>query len=75
MKLKKIARLKDLSNDKVNRLAEAYNNEGYETEIIPTYIARDNCIKFRSDEYELHVYKLIKRNKRWYTINDNETNR
>ena len=73
MKIKRITKLGGLSQSEANRLSDAYIKEGYETEIIPTYIRRDSVIIFRSNEYELHVYKLIKRRKRWYTINDNIT--
>lgn len=73
MKLTKITKLIDISKEEANRLAEAYSNEGYEVEVIPTYINKDSYIKIRPDEYELHVYKLIKRKKRWYTIDFNKS--
>lgn len=71
MKVKKITKLKNLTEQEVNRLSDAYIKEKYITEIIPTYIdKRGLTFEKNSNRYELHVYELIKRSKRWYTTID-----
>lgn len=69
MKIKKVTTIKDLTKSKANSLSNAYQNEEYVTEIIPTYLdKRVSVFCSDSDRYELHVYELIKRTKRWYTV-------
>lgn len=65
MKIKRVTKLQNLSEDESDRLSKSYIREGYLTEIIPTELY-DSIIEYEN-KYELHVYKIIRRTQRWYS--------
>lgn len=65
MKLKKITKINDISLKTAQRLSNVFNDEGFETEIVPTYIS---SVGESYNNYEIHIYKQTRRESRWYTI-------
>jgi hypothetical protein len=71
MKLKRVSMIKNLSEGEMNRISASYEKEGYITESIPTYVDNRGLSFLKNPNiYELHVYKTVKRSKRWYTFNE-----
>lgn len=63
MKIKRIARIKDLSSNTASRLSRAFENEGYETELVATYltsVGEEYC------KYDLNIYTKNKKKAHWY---------
>lgn len=63
MKLKKINRIKKLERELAEKIGKEYENKGYLIEITKS---EDNTVLNQRDKYELNVYELIKRTKRWF---------
>lgn len=63
MNVKRITKIRNLKSTSAGRLAKSFENEGFITEIVATYLS---TVGDEYCQFELNVYKENKRVKRWW---------